>query len=161
MSQEATNNAVTLMTTLHGQGVFKNWVAIDEPWQPDHALLQLFGSLPDINGKFNTTARRQVRCSPQLREFIFTHTSYRKMKTDDLNPELALQCLLESCFVSQQRMFKNGHSPHKLISLSHMCIDMAFCRAVLLASAWLGPEVMPAGYIATSTWPPPEDDAGL
>ena len=56
-------------------------------------------------------------------------------------------------------MFKDTYSPYQLLAMSHMILDMAFVRAVLLASAWLGPSAMPAGYIPS--WPPPESDAGL
>ena len=47
----------------------------------------------------------------------------------------------------------------KKVGNSHMSLDMAFVRAVLLASALLGEEAMPVDFI--STWPPPECDAGL
>ena len=56
-------------------------------------------------------------------------------------------------------MFNNAYSPYQLLASSHMVLDMAFARAVLVASAWLGPDAMPAGYI--QTWPPLEGATGL
>ena len=45
MNEEAKKNAVAMMTTLQSQGVFKRWIAIDDPWQPDLTQLHLFGTL--------------------------------------------------------------------------------------------------------------------
>ena len=67
--------------------------------------------------------------------------------------------LLQHCFVRHQSMFKDAYSPYQLLCSSHMILDMAFVRAVHAASAWLGPDAMPAGYI--QTWPPLEGATGL
>ena len=114
--------------------------------------LAFFGSLPDVNNRFNAAARRQVRCSPQLAAFIVGHTAYKQPIVGP-DQEAALRCLLRSCFVREICMFTNTCSPYQLLCRSHMILDMAFVRAVLTASAWLGPDAMPAGY--TPTWPPP------
>ena len=158
MNEEAKKNAVTMMTTLQSQGVFKRWITIDDPWQPDLTQLHLFGTLSDISGKFNTAARRQVRCSPHLHAFITGHTSYAQPVTGP-SPEAALAALLKHCLVRPHIMFKDAHSPYQLLCSSHMILDMAFVRAVMTASAWLGPDAMPTGYI--HNWPPPEGDARL
>ena len=157
-SQEAMSHTTTTMTTLHRQGAFTRWITIDDLWQPDLSLLHLFGTLPDMDGKCNTTSRRQVRCSPQLNAFIIAHTSYRQPISGP-NPEAALRYLLRRCFVGEEYMFKGAYSPYQLLCRSQMILDMAFVRAVITASAWLGQEAMPAGYI--SIWPPPEADTGL
>ena len=137
---------------------FKRWISIEDPWQPDVPHLQLLGTLSVFNGRYSTPARRQVRCSPQLVAFTFGHTTYRHPLTGR-NPEGSLQSLRNLSFLRDPFMFKNANSPYHLLCSSHMILDMAFVRAVLLASAWLGPEVVPAGYLPT--WPPPEGDAGL
>ena len=54
-------------------------------------------------------------------------------------------------------MFKGEHTPCNLLCASHVNLDMAFIQAVRLASAWLGPEVMPAVYL--SAWPPTSSHA--
>jgi len=158
MTPEATTNAVTKMTTLHDQGVFNSWPTIDDPWSPDLTLLHFSGSLPDRDGKFNTAARRQVRCSPQLAAYIVAQTGYVQPITGPC-PNLALTCLLRHCFIRAANMFEGAHTPYQLLCSSQMILDMAFVRAVLAASEWLGPVAMPAGYI--QTWPPLEEDAGL
>ena len=158
MTPVAMTNAVTKMTTLHGQGVFNSWPTIDDPWSPDLSLLHLFGSLPDRDARFNTAARRQVRCSPQLAAYILAQTDYKAPITGPC-PHLALLCLLRHCFISSNSMFKVGFTPYQLLCSSHMILDMAFVRAVRAVSEWLGPVAMPAGYI--QTWPPLEEDAGL
>ena len=98
-------------------------------------------------------SRRQVRCSPQLVAFIQNHTSYQQQVSGP-DPEAALRHLLRRCFVGEHLMFKDAYSAYQLLCSSQMIIDMAFVRAVLAASSWLGPDAMPAGYI--HTWPPPE-----
>ena len=142
------SNAVVMMTTLQSQGVFKRWITIDDPWQPDLTQLHLFGTLPDLSGKFSTAATRQVRCSPHLHAFIIGHTSYAQPVIGP-SPEAALAALLSHCFVRPQSMFKDACSPYQLLCSSHMILDMAFVRAVIAASAWLGPDAMPVGYIYT------------
>ena len=158
MTPEATANALTKMNTLHGQGVFNSWPTIDDPWSPDISLLHFFGSLPDRDARFNTAARRQVRCSPQLAAYILQQTDY-KTPLDGPCPNLALLYLLRHCFIRSNYMFKVAFTPYQLLCSSHMILDMAFVRAVRAASEWLGPAAMPAGYI--QTWPPLEEDAGL
>ena len=56
-------------------------------------------------------------------------------------------------------MFKDAYSAYQLLCSSQMIVDMAFVRAVIAASAWLGPGAMPVGYI--DSWPPPEGEEGL
>ena len=158
MTPEATTNATTKMTTLHHQKVFNRWPTIDDPWTPNLTLLHFFGSLPDRDGKFNTAARRQVRCSPQLAAYIVAQTNYKEPITGPC-PNLALTMLLRHCFIRDNYMFVGAFTPYQLLCSSHMILDMAFIRAVLAASEWLGPVAMPAGYI--QTWPPLEVDAGL
>ena len=140
---------------------FDKWLAISDPWQPDLTLLHHFGSLPDVDSTFPSPAKRQVRCSPQLAAFITCITTYKKQCPPD--PEGALRCLLSSCFVQYNCMFKDGFSPYQLLCSSQLVMDMAFARAVRAACQWLGPIAMPAGYI--QTWPPqeppPAGDAGL
>ena len=101
------SHTVTTMTTLQSQGKFTQWVTIDDPWQPDLTLLHFFGSLPDVNNRFNAAARRQVRCSPQLAAFIVGHTAYKQPIVGP-DPEAALRCLLRSCFVRENCMFTNA-----------------------------------------------------
>ena len=101
---------------------------------------------------------RHVRCSPSLYAFIITYTGYAH-GLSGANPEGALEKLLGSCFVGSQLLFTKAYSPYQLLCSSHMNMDMAFVRAVRLASALLGKEAMPVGFI--STWPPTESDTGL
>ena len=122
------------------------------------AGLQQFETVPDKDNRFGTQARRQVRCSPQLDAFIHNHTGYMHCISGP-NPVKALSLLLRSCFLGDNLLFTKAYSPYQLLCASHMSMDMAFVRAVLLASALLGEEAMPVGFI--STWPPPECDAGL
>ena len=158
VSHEARSYAVAKMTTLHTQGAFNQWISIEDPWQPDAALVHLFGTVSDINGKFSSLAKRQVRCSPQLAAFIVARTTYKHPVTGP-DPEAALKALLSRCFLHSAIIFKDAHSPYQLLSTSHLILDMAFVRAVRLASAWMGPEAMPAAYILS--WPPQEGDARL
>ena len=57
-------------------------------------------------------------------------------------------------FLNWRIMFTGAFSPYQLLCMIDMILDMAFVRAVLTASFWLGPDAMPAGYIPT--WPPSE-----
>ena len=148
---------VNTIKRMHSTRAFEQWVSIGDSWEPDVSSLHLLGSVPDVDHRLPTMNKRQVRCSPQLIDFINGIPGYKK--TDPPNAEEALSALLRSCFVEHQRMFIHTHSPLKLLATSHMCLDMAFVRAVRLASEWLGPDVMKAGYI--STWPPPLPEAGL
>ena len=111
MSEEAMSHTTATMITLNSQRRFTRWITIDDPWQPDLSLLHLFGSLPDIDGRFNSASRRQVRCSPQLAAFITSHTSY-KQPFSGPDPEAALRYLLRRCFVGENLMFKNAYSPY-------------------------------------------------
>ena len=151
MSQEGLNHATSRIIALSMQGIFKRWVTIDDPWYPDTSLYHYFGSLPDIDRRFDKPSRRQVRCSPELSAFILGETSYAH-PLDGPNPESAINCLFQKCFILPQCMFKNACSIYQLMCRSHHIIDLAFARAVLTVSKWLGPEAMPNGYIAN--WPP-------
>ena len=145
------------MNNLNLAGVFDRKVTIDDPWEPTIPM-QNFGVLSDIHNQFATVAERKVKCSPRLYVFITTSTTY-KHPMNAPNPESAMKALLDACFFHCRMMFKKQHSPYNLLCVSHMCIDVAFVRAVRLASAWLGPELMPVGHI--STWPPTSDATGL
>ena len=158
MSTEAISHTHEIMTTLQSQHAFHRWITLADPWVPDLTLLHFFGSLPDVDGKFGASSRRQVRCSPQLAAFITSHTTYSNPFAGP-DPEAALRHLLRSCFIMESCMFKNACSPYQLLCRSQMILDIAFVRAVLTASQWLGPHAMPAGYI--ESWPPPEAAAGL
>ena len=158
MSSEATTQAVKTMNSLQRDGRFKSWIVITDPWKPDLTLLHLFGSLPNTGDKFSTAAKRQVRCSPQLAAFIHGHTGYADPPAGP-DPVAALQCLLKSCFVRSPYMFKDSFSAFQLLSSSQLILDMAFVRAVLAASAWLGPHATAAGH--KHAWQPLEVDAGL
>ena len=145
------------MNELNIAGVFNRKVTIDDPWEPTIPM-QNFGTLPDIYKQFATLAERRVRCSRRLYAFITTSTTYSHPMGVP-NPESAMKALLEAYFLHSGVMFKNKCSPYNLLCVSHMCIDVAFVRAVLLASAWLGPDVMPVGHLPT--WPPTSDATGL
>ena len=148
--QEAFRNK---MNILNLAGEFNRRVTIDDPWEPTIPM-QNFGVLSDIHNQFATVAERKVKCSRHLYVFITTSTTY-KHPIGVPNPESAMKALLEACFLHSGVMFKNKYSPYNLLCVSHMCIDVAFVRAVLLASAWLGPDVMPVGHLPT--WPPTSD----
>ena len=158
MSEGATNLAIAAVRKLEDEGRFNKWVNMDDAWQPDQALYQLFGTLSDINAKFNTLARRSVRCSPQLSAYILAYTAYKHPITGP-SPDHALECLLRHCFIRGAIMFQGAYTAYQLLCSSHMNLDMAFVRAIRVASEWLGPTAMPAGYI--QIWPPIEEDAGL
>ena len=100
-----------------------------------------------------------MHCSPRLSAFIIGHTNYSHRADGPPDPKKALRALLRRCFVGGQWMWTLDYSLEKLFIHSHMILDMAFVRAVRVASAWLGPDAMPVGYI--DTWPPQHDDAGL
>ena len=154
MGEEDTRHTVTTMTKLQVDNKLKRWISIDDPWTPDPTLLQEFGSLPNRDGRFDKASRRVVRCSPQFDAFIH-HIGYKHPQGVP-NPTSALHFVLKACFVKYESMFVDSHSPYQLLCRSQMILDMAFVLAVRLASAWLGPMVMPAGYFPT--WPPPEGD---
>ena len=158
MSQEAMSHTRAEMTTLCTTGVFKKWINLNDPWEPDTSLLHLFGTLPDINAMFTSANRRQVKCSPQLYSFIMGNTTYAHPVSGP-RADKALEILLKHCFICADSMFDGAWSYYQLLSASHNILDMAFVRAVRAASDWLGPTMMPHGYILT--WPPPVDDAGL
>ena len=141
------------MNNLNLAGEFNRRVTIDDPWEPTISMMN-FGVLPDIHN----VADRRVKCSPRLYVFITTSTSY-KHPLGVPDPASAMKALLKACFLHPRLMFKNKYSPYRLLYVSHMCMDVAFVRAVLLASAWLGPEVMPVGHLPT--WPPTSDANGL
>ena len=143
------------MNNLNLAGVFDRKVTIDDPWEPTIPM-QNFGVLSDIHKHGTTTHERRVKVSRNLLSFITTSTSY-KHPLGLPSPESAMKALLEACFLFQGQMFKGKYSPYQLLWGSHMCIDVAFVRAVRLASAWLGPDVMPAVHL--SAWPPTSSHA--
>ena len=145
------------MNNLKVAGEFKRKVTIDDPWEPTIAM-QNFGILPDIHKHGTTAQERRVKVSRNLLSFITTSTSY-KPPLGLPSPESAMKALLEACFLFQGQMFKGKYSPYQLLWGSHMCIEVAFVRAVLLASAWLGPDVMPVGHLPTC--PPTSDATGI
>ena len=132
-----------------------------EPWAPDPSFYHCFGSLPDVDRRFDRPGRRQVKCSPELSAFILGFTDYKHPGDGMPNPEAAMSHLFKACFLMHHLMFRNDSSPYQFLARSHNIIDLAFVRAVLTASRWLGPDDMPTGYIAH--WPPPqpEGDTGL
>ena len=69
-SPEAISHTEKSMRTLHGCGKFNKRISLDDPWQPDISLLQLFGSWPNVGCIFSAESRPQVRCSPQLATFL-------------------------------------------------------------------------------------------
>ena len=156
-SHTATEAIRMRMNELNIAGVFNRKVTIDDPWEPTIPM-QNFGVLSDANNQFATFAERRVKCSRRLYAFITTSATYAHPMNVP-NPESAMKALLDACFFHCRMMFKKQHSPYNLLCVSHMCIDVAFVRAVLLASAWLGPDVMPVGHLPT--WPPTSDATGL
>ena len=94
-----------------------------------------------------------MRCSPELGAFIVGSTDYKEPLAGP-DPEAAFRHLLRTCFPLADIMFQGACSPFQLLCRSHFILDMAFVRAVLTASHWLGPHSMPVGYI--SAWPPAE-----
>ena len=121
MSDEAIRHTLETMTTLERQRVFHRWISLDDPWQPDLSLLHNFGSLPDMDGAFMSTSRRQVKCSPQLAAFIVGHTTYVQPFAGP-DPESAFRHLLRSCFVRDNCMFKDACSPYQLLCRSQMIL---------------------------------------
>ena len=138
----------------------RRWILVEELWDPDLGMLHNFGSVPDVDSKFGLLSRRICRISPQLALFIRHRTEY-KPGIEGPNPTNALQSLLRTCFVDEQRLFQGAWSHHNLLVTSKLVVDLAFMRAVLAASKWLGPSSMPAGYVNISDWPPHQDDGGL
>ena len=154
MEEEAKSHAEKTILSLCAGGRFEPWVPIDDPWSPDLALYIPFGSLTDRDCRLGKTSMRQVHCSKLLSSFIMSNTPYKHPVGGTPEPERALQHLLRCCFLNEHCMFKGAHSPYWLLCNSCMVLDMAFVRAVRLASHWLG-ESMPAGRIPQ--WPPPRD----
>jgi hypothetical protein len=155
MGEGATKNAIGALRKLEKEGRFNKWVYVDDAWQPDPALYHVFGTLSDINKQFTSLAQRAARCSPQLSAFIVGYCGY----THPLNgpdPQLALTCLLRHCFLCDKSLFKDAYSPYQLLCSSHMILDLAFVRAVRVASDWLDHKEMPAGHILW--WPPISED---
>jgi len=100
------------MTQMQASGVFKRWITIPDLWEPDFNILHNFGTLPNLDNKFNGSARRPVRCSPQLATFIEHHTAYKRMASGP-EPEPALRHLLRACSVSAEKIFK-GQFPRTI-----------------------------------------------
>ena len=160
LSPNQIDHAKTRMIALSSGGCFKRFITIDEPCVPDTAFYHCFGSLPDVDRRFDRASRRQVRCSPELSAFLLGCTGYAH-PPDGPNPEMAMSHLFEACFRMPKFMFLNDSSPYQLMARSHNIIDLAFVRAVLTASQWLGLSDMLIGHIAD--WPPqqPAGDTGL
>ena len=137
----------------------ERWISIADPWQdPDLKLWIIFGSLPNVSAKFGNAAGRKVRCSPELEAFILGKTDYRHTLFGP-DPEAALRHLLRTCFTLADFMFQGACSPFQLLCRCQLILDMAFVRAVLIASQWLGFLGMPAGYI--DKWPPEQPVAAV
>jgi len=56
-------------------------------------------------------------------------------------------------------MFVGAFSPYNLLVGGNLVMDLAFMRAVVAASTWLGAVSFPEGHI--STWPPPKKNEWL
>ena len=139
-------------------GVFNRWVSVPHLWEPDLLLFHNFGTLPNVDNKFSGSARRTVKCSPQLATFIEHNTHYKRSVAGP-QPDAALRHLLRACFISEELMFTGPFSAYNLLCTSNLVMDHAFLRAVVAASKWLGPTVFPVGYIAN--WPPPYEEEQL
>ena len=146
------------MRQMQTLGVFNRWVTIPHLWEPDLTILHNFGTLPNVDNKFSGSARRTVKCSPQLANFIEHNTQYKRAVAGP-QPEPALRHLLRACFVWEELIFTGPFSAYNLLCTSHLVMDHAFMRAVVAASKWLGPTVFPVGYIAN--WPPPYEEEQL
>ena len=114
-SPEAISHTEKSMRTLHGCGKFNKRISLDDPWQPDISLLQLFGSWPNVGCIFSTESRPQVRCSPQLVAFILC--SYGDSLDGQPDPQKALLSLLDRCFIGGQYMCKDSYPPSSEPSL--------------------------------------------
>ena len=57
------------------------------------------------------------------------------------------------------RVFVGSYSPYNLLVGDNLVMDLAFMRAVVAASKWLGVGAFPEGHI--STWPPPKKNEWL
>ena len=148
------------MKELHNQNYFaERCITLPDPWQePALKLLHYFRSLPNLYAKFGKAGGPNVRCSPELGAFILGNTPYKHHFAGP-DPEAAFRHLLRTCFPLADIMFQGACSPFQLLCRSHFILDMAFVRAVLAASHWLGPLWMPVGYI--SAWPPAQSVAAV
>ena len=146
------------MRDMQKLAAFKRWVTIPQLWEPGSSVLHNFGTLANVDSKFPNAPLRKVRCSPQLATFIEHFTDYKKTHAGP-RPDAALLHLLGACFVSSHLMFTGAFSPYNLLCASNLVIDHAFIRAVLAASKWLGPNLLPVGYMPN--WPPPYDEEQL
>jgi len=154
MDHTAMSQRRDLMTHLQTCGTFRRWITIPFLWEPDASILQNFGSLPSLDNRIGGfSARRPVRRSPLLAIFIKNHTEYKQSITGP-DPDAALRHFLRACFVMEEKMFVGSYSPYNLLSRGSMVIDLAFMRAVVPASKWLGVASFPKGHI--SIWPPKE-----
>ena len=81
------------------------------------------------------------------------YTDYKLPVGGPPDPVAALKHLLKTCFVGDLYMFESQYSPFHLLLAGRLVVDIAFVRAVVAASKWLGPDGLPGGYI--SLWPPP------
>ena len=137
--------------------VLEKWVTIKAiDWTGDH-VTHNYGAISDNNKFFPTYKSRQCKCSPLLAAFIENNTEY-KIKPTGPDPEAAILHLLRSCFIHSHLMFSGSWSPYQILLQSDLVIDKAFVWACTLATKWLGPLILPVGYIPE--WPPPcpEDD---
>ena len=131
-----------IMSQMQSLCVFKRWLTIPDPWEPDLSLLHNFGTLPDFGNKFGAAARRPVRCGPQLAAFIQHHTEYRAIVTGP-EPEPAIRFLLKACFAVSDKLFQGPCSPYSFLRSGKRVIDLRFMQGVVAASKWLGPHVLP------------------
>ena len=158
LTPEALSQHQAVIRNLHTRAQFDRWVAIPKLWETDTLVVHNFGTLPNLHNKFPASARRIVRCSPQLVAFIEHHTEYKKTHAGP-QPEAALHHLLRACFIHSHLLFAGPWTAYNLLCQSDLVIDHAFIRAVLCASKWLGPKILPVGYIRA--WPPPYPEEQL
>ena len=156
MDGAAVSHHKAVMIDLQKCGVLSSWITVEELWDPDLSMLWNYGSVIDVDSKFGRSSRLKCYISPQLSLFIKHRTEY-KQPVGGHDPTSALLCLLHTCFIDAQRLFLGAWSTHNLLVTS----KLAFMRAVVAASIWLGPSSMPAGYVNISDWPPHEGDGGL
>ena len=162
MDSTAVSHHRSVMTGMQKNGIDINWASIPDLWDPDYSLLHHYGMLPDTQSRFDERSRRICRISPHLEMFIENINCYR-MGLDPLkrDPIVALKKLFKECFVCEEMLSKSGCSLTGLLLTSKLVIDLAFMRAVVAFSSWLGCSSMPAGYLNICDWPPHEGDAGL
>ena len=152
LGSTALSQLIKTMQDMSNSAAFKRWVTVPQLWESGPGVLHNFGALANLDNKFPNAPLRRVRCSPQLINFIEHRTAYVRPFAGP-NPVNALTHLLRACFVSDHLMFIGPFSPYNLLCTSNLILDHAFIRAVIAASRWLGPNILPGGYMLT--WPPP------